>query len=112
MSGAPLFLCSQSERAERALLRQDEREYNLMTEEQNQISSTGGQSPGNRLYTAEVSQDLALNTTTISLSSTDQSNSSRNTLVSIAPEFGSNLFRFRAGEHNLIYTDQELLTRS
>src|SRR5207253_434737 len=65
----------------------------------------------NRRYTAEVSQDSALNTTTLSLSSTDQSNPSRNTLVSIAPEFGSNLFRFRAGEHDLIYTDQELLTK-
>jgi aldose 1-epimerase len=30
-------------------------------------------------------------------------------LVCIAPEFGSNTFRFRAGEHNLIYADQALL---
>src|SRR6266704_3251728 len=82
-----------------------------MTDEQSQMPSTKDQSTGNRLYKAEVSQDSALNTTTISLSSTDQSNSSRNTLVSIAPEFGSNLFRFRAGEHDLIYTDQQLLTK-
>ena len=32
-------------------------------------------------------------------------------LVSIAPEYGSNLFRFRFGEHDLIYTDPELLTK-
>ena len=82
-----------------------------MTEEHNQMPSTGGQSASNWLYTAEVGQYPALNTTTISLSSFDQSNFSRNTQVSIAPEFGSNLFRFRAGEHDLIYTDQELLTK-
>ena len=77
-----------------------------MTTEQNKDQSTN-----NRLYSAEVSQDSALNTTTISLYSTDQSNSSHNILVSIAPEYGSNLFRFRFGEHDLIYTDQELLTK-
>jgi aldose 1-epimerase len=82
-----------------------------MTNEQNQVSSTGDQSTGNRRYTAEVGQDSAINTTTLSLSSIDQSNSSRNVLVSIAPEFGSNVFRFRAGEHDLMYTDQELLTK-
>ena len=80
-----------------------------MTERHNQISSIGDQSASNRLYAAEVRQDLALQTTVISLASTDQSNSSRNALVCIAPEFGSNLFRFRAGEHDLIYTDQLLL---
>ncbi len=77
-----------------------------MTNEQNQVPSTK-----NRLYSAEVNQDSVLNTTTISLSSIDQSNSSRNMLVSIAPEYGSNLFRFRFGEHDLIYTEQELLTK-
>ena len=82
-----------------------------MTEEHNQISSTGDQSASNRLYTAEVSQDLTLNTTTISLFSTDQSDSSLNILACIAPEFGSNLFCFRVGEHDLIYTDQLLLKR-
>jgi aldose 1-epimerase len=82
-----------------------------MTEVHNQVFSNGDQSTGNRLYTAEVSHDPALNTTTLSLSSLDQSNPSRNTMVSIAPEFGSNLFRFRAAEHDLIYADQELLKK-
>ena len=77
-----------------------------MADEQNKDQSTN-----NRLYSAEVSQDSVLNTTTISLSSTDQSNSSHNILVSIAPEYGSNLFRFRFGEYDLIYTDPELLTK-
>jgi len=82
-----------------------------MTEEHNQVSSTEDQSANNRHYTAEVSLDQALQTTTISLLSTDQSNNSRNILVCIAPEFGSNLFRFRVGEYDLMYTDQELLTK-
>ncbi len=74
-----------------------------------QTSSIGSQSGSNSFYTAEVSQDLALNSTVISLSYIDQSNSSRNTVVCIAPELGSNMFRFRVGEHDLIYTDQALL---
>src|SRR5205085_3613416 len=82
-----------------------------MTEEHNQISSTGDQSASNRLYSDEVGQDEALQTTIISLSSIDQNNSSRNALVCISPEFGSNLFRFRVGEHDLIYTDQGLLKK-
>jgi aldose 1-epimerase len=82
-----------------------------MTEEHNQISSTGDQSASNRFYRAEVGQDQALQTTIISLSSTDQSNSSHNALVCIAPEFGSNLYRFRVGEYELIYTDQILLKK-
>ena len=82
-----------------------------MTDEHSQMPSTGEQSAGSSLYTAEVAQDPALETITISLSSTDQRNSSRNTLVCIAPEFGSNMFRFRVGEHDLISTDQQLLKK-
>jgi aldose 1-epimerase len=81
---------------------QEKRDDHLMTEDQ---------TASNRRYTAEVDQDQALQTTTISLFSTDQSDSSRNTLVCIAPEFGSNLYRFRVGEHELIDTDQLLLKR-
>jgi aldose 1-epimerase len=90
---------------------QDERENHHMTDEQSQVSSIGDQSVSNRLYTAEVGQDLSINTTTISLSSFDQNNFSHSILVCIAPEFGSNLFRFRASEHELIYTDQVLLKK-
>ena len=80
-----------------------------VTEERNQMSTTRDQSVSNRRYSAEVSQDQQLQTTTITLSSTDQSDPSRTILVSIAPEFGSNRYRFRVGEHDLTYTDQELL---
>src|SRR5689334_18286341 len=88
-----------------------ERENILMTDEQNQVPSIKDQPASNRLYTAEVGQDEALQTTTISLSFTDQSDKSRNTLVCIAPEIGSNLFRFLVGEHDLIYTNQALLKK-
>jgi len=80
-----------------------------MTDKHSQMSSTGYQSGSNSFYTAEVSQDVALNSTVISLSYIDQSDSSRNTVVCIAPELGSNMFRFRVGDHDLIYTDQTLL---
>jgi hypothetical protein len=82
-----------------------------MKDEQNKLASTGAPSARNIRYTAEVGQDQALQTTTIVLSSTDQSNSSHTTRVCIAPECSSNLFSFRAGEHDLIYTDQELLKK-
>jgi len=80
-----------------------------MTDKHNPTSSTGYQSGSNSFYTAEVSQDLALNSTVISLSYVDRSNSSRNTVVCIAPELGSNMFRFRVGDQDLIYADQALL---
>ncbi len=84
-----------------------------MSEEYYQISSKGDRSASNRCYTAEVSQDQELQTTCISLSSIDQSNSSRNILLCIAPEYGSNLYRFRVGEYDLIYyTGQAEIQRS
>jgi aldose 1-epimerase len=82
-----------------------------MTEEDNKLSSKAGRPASNRRYTAEVGQDPELQTTCISLSSSDQSNSSRTIQLCIAPEYGSNLYRFRVGEHELIYTDQLLLQR-
>jgi aldose 1-epimerase len=82
-----------------------------MKDEQHLIASSGFQSASTWRYTAEVDRDPELQTTMLSLSATDHSNSSRNTRVCIAPEYGSNLFRFRVGEQELIYTDQLLLKR-
>jgi aldose 1-epimerase len=90
---------------------QDEREDHHMTEEQTQMPTTEDQSASNRRYSAEVSQEQQLETTAITLSSTDQSNPSHTILVAIAPEFGSNRYRFRVGQHDLIYTDPLLLKR-
>jgi aldose 1-epimerase len=80
-----------------------------MTDKYIQVPSAETQSVSHDPYKAEVSQDSALDTTTLVLSSSDGRNSSRNILVRIAPEFGSNMFQFRVGEHDLIYSNQELL---
>src|SRR5689334_15671625 len=97
------YVCSSS--------RRNERENHRMTGEYNQISSKGDHSASHRRYTAPVDQDPALQKTCISLSSIDQSNSSRTIQLCIAPECGSNLYRFLVVEHDLIYTDKLLLMK-
>ena len=82
-----------------------------MKDEQHQIASTADQSARAFRYTAEVDRDPELQTTTLAIAATDHSNPSRNTRVCIAPEYGSNLYRFRVGAQELIYTDQLLLKR-
>jgi aldose 1-epimerase len=62
-------------------------------------------------YTAVVSFDQDLGSTVIALDYQDKENPARNISVGIAPELGSNLFRFRVGEHDLIYCEQDLLKR-
>ena len=58
------------------------------------------------IYTADISRDAELDTPMIALSSTDAHNPASNQLVYIAPELGSNWYRWRVGEHELLYTDQ------
>jgi aldose 1-epimerase len=60
-------------------------------------------------FTAEVATDLSLNTTVITLSYMHPSDPARNITIGLAPELGCNMFRFRVGEHDLIYSDPELL---
>src|SRR5579883_2615777 len=62
-------------------------------------------------YTAAVSLDKQLGSTVIELNYHDPKHPARNMSIGIAPELGSNLFRFRAGEHELIYCEQDLLKR-
>jgi aldose 1-epimerase len=62
-------------------------------------------------YTAKVSVDQNLGSTVIALGYQDRENPARNISIGIAPELGSNLFRFRVGEHDLIYCEQDLLKR-
>jgi len=81
-----------------------------MTDEHIQMPSSGNQLVSNNLYKAEVSQDSTLSTTTLSLFSIDPKNSLHNIRVCIAPELGSNMFQFRVGEYELIYSEQALLT--
>jgi aldose 1-epimerase len=56
-------------------------------------------------YSAEVIHDPVLNVDAIALSYTDASNPARNLLACIAPALGSNLYRLKAGEQELIHCD-------
>ncbi len=62
-------------------------------------------------YSAEVRSDAELDTTVVELSYTDPVSPERNLLVCIAPDLGSNLYRLRAGEHEVIYCEQEKLKK-
>lgn len=76
-----------------------------MTESGNRQHFTTGSSP----FSAEIVQDGEIDSTSISLFYRDREQPARNMIVSIAPELGSNMFRFRVGEHDLIYCENALL---
>jgi len=61
------------------------------------------------LYSASVITDADLNTTVVTLSYMDPHDDTRNILACIAPDLGSNLYRLRAGEHELIYCETDKL---
>jgi aldose 1-epimerase len=69
----------------------------------------GAQSTG--AYAAGAAIDDELGTMVLSLTYEDKQNPARNIALGIAPDLGSNLFRFRVGEHDLVYTQQDLLKR-
>lgn len=60
-------------------------------------------------YGAAVHTDPELSTPVVELSYTSPVDPGRNMLACIAPALGSNLYRFRAGEQELIYCEQEKL---
>lgn len=60
-------------------------------------------------FTAKVELDQEIGSEIISLHYTDEQNPQHSLLVSIAPELGSNMFRFRVGTHDLIYCEKDLL---
>lgn len=62
-------------------------------------------------YIAQVGVDPELGSTVISLLYEDRENPSRSITVGIAPDLGSNMFRFRVGEHDIIYCEPDLLKR-
>ena len=62
-------------------------------------------------FTAHTSIDPVLKTTVLSLLSNDRENPSKSIIVSIAPDLGSNMFRFRIGTNDIIYCDEELLKK-
>lgn len=63
-------------------------------------------------YAAEIISDNELNTPAVALSYTDLHDPARNQLVQIAPALGSNWYRWRVGEHELLYVERaDLLKR-
>lgn len=62
-------------------------------------------------FSAMVQIDPAMESTVILLSYDDTEHPDRSVTVGIAPELGSNMFRFRAGERDIIYSEPELLKR-
>ncbi len=60
-------------------------------------------------YSAEALHDPDLDTTIIALSYTDPANPARNVLACIAPDLGSNFYRLKVGEHELLDCEMEKL---
>jgi aldose 1-epimerase len=60
-------------------------------------------------YSAAAIPDRDLNTTIIALSYTDPSNPAHSLLACIAPDLGSNFYRFKVGGHELFHYEQEKL---
>ncbi|HLI08080.1 MAG TPA: hypothetical protein VKV40_16045 [Ktedonobacteraceae bacterium] len=61
------------------------------------------------LFSARVGFDQRLDTSVITLSYRDGGNAAGSLEVGIVPDLGSNLFRFRVGQYDLIYADPDLL---
>ncbi len=60
-------------------------------------------------YAVEAINDPGLGTTVIALSYTETGNPAHNLLACIAPDLGSNLYRLKAGEHELLDCETEKL---
>ena len=67
----------------------------------------GGSNDG--VYTTEVYFDQEVESTILLLSYRDKPDPTRNITIGIAPDLGSNMFRFRVGERDVIYCEPELL---
>src|SRR5206468_1634032 len=80
----------------------------LATEKRNQ-PPTEGNATNNSPYAVQAGFDAELASTVISLLYEDAENPARNIAVAIAPDLGSNLFRFRVGEYDIIYCEPDLL---
>ena len=60
-------------------------------------------------FAAHVDFDQELHSTVITLSYRDGDDPSRNIVVGIAPDLGSNMFQLQVGGYDIIYCDRELL---
>ena len=64
-----------------------------------------------RSYDAHVGMDDEVGSTVVTLSYEDKDEPARSITVCIAPELGSNMFRFRVGEYDILHCDLDLLKR-
>lgn len=61
------------------------------------------------MFSSQITSDTFFKTKILTLTYTDPITPDKNISISVAPEFGSNLFSFKSGKNNLIYCDKELL---
>lgn len=73
------------------------------------LSPTGSDPAGGSPFAATVGVDPDLDSTVILLLYEDRADPGHSLSVGIAPDLGSNMFRLRAGELDLIHCEQELL---
>ena len=62
-------------------------------------------------YDAKVGMDEEVGSTVVTLSYEDKDEPARSITVCIAPDLGSNMFRFRVGEYDIIHCELDLLKR-
>ncbi|GHO42858.1 aldose 1-epimerase [Ktedonospora formicarum] len=62
-------------------------------------------------FGASISTEAEIASTVITLTYTDPQHPAHSIEVGIAPELGSNMFRFRVGNQDLIYSERDLLKR-
>ena len=79
--------------------------------EHNQDGTTEGECARGSRYSANVYFDDEIASTALLLSYEDRHDPSQSISVGIAPDLGSNMFRFRVGAHEIIHCDQALLRR-
>jgi aldose 1-epimerase len=82
-----------------------------MMDEQNNAASTEQVGSNDGVYTAEVYFDHELESTILLLAYKDKTDPARSITIGVAPDLGSNMFRFRVGDHDLIYCEPDLLKR-
>lgn len=80
-----------------------------MTDENKQDGTSEHDMVNTRPYTANVSFDSEIESTVIALSAEDREDPSRSIAIGIAPDLGSNMFRFQVGTYDLIYCNPVLL---
>lgn len=82
-----------------------------MTAENEKDTGREREVPNTRSYDAKVGMDDEIESTVVTLSYEDRDDPARNITVCIAPDLGSNMFRFRVGKYEIIHCEFDLLKR-